>query len=115
LHIHEIYLSNDGSARRGGEQEAPGVGGGPWDGVAENDLHIRPDVEDGEAAAPGLAPRDRQGTMAAAERPPRPGRGGGQGGGPAGRRSATGTGDGGADAAAGTGARGAAAGAAPTA
>ena len=44
-------------------------GGGSWDGVAENDLCVRPNV-DGEAATPGLAPRDGQGMMAAEGRPP---------------------------------------------
>jgi len=42
-------------------------------------------MEDGEAAAPGPAPWDGQGAMAAAGRLPRAGRGGGRGGGAAGR------------------------------
>ena len=43
-----------------------GRDGGPWDGVAENDLRVRSDMEDGEATAPGPAPQDGQGAVAAA-------------------------------------------------
>ena len=67
-----------------------GRGGGTWDGVAENDLRVRPNMEDREAAAPGPAPRDGQGAVAAAvARGADAGPGhDGRSGGAAGRRSA---------------------------